>query len=76
MGLTITQLVDGDWGSEWASVATLAIGAVSTLWFLLYGLQRVKKHDDEPPIIASAVPYVGHLLGMALQGGRYVKGIG
>ncbi|KAK0743184.1 cytochrome P450 [Schizothecium vesticola] len=76
MGLTIAHLLDRGWGSDWTGAATVIAGVVSTLWLLLYGLQRVKKHRDEPPIIASAIPYVGHLLGMALFGGRYIKNIG
>jgi hypothetical protein len=76
MGLTIARLLDRGWGTDWTGAATVVAGVVSTLWLLLYGLQRVKKHRDEPPIIASTIPYVGHLLGMALFGGRYIKNIG
>lgn len=76
MGLTIAHLLDRGWGSDWTGAATVAAAVVSTLWLLLYSLQRVKKHRDEPPIIPSAIPFVGHLLGMALFGGRYIKNIG
>ncbi|KAH8884603.1 cytochrome P450 [Thozetella sp. PMI_491] len=55
---------------------TTAAAVVLTLYLLLYRLQTVKAHANEPPIIASAVPFVGHLLGMAIHGGRYIKGIG
>jgi len=74
MGLGLR--LDDDWASDWRALATAVFAIVSTMYLVLYRLQTVKKHPDEPPIIASAVPYVGHLLGMALQGGRYVKGIG
>ena len=57
------------------SFATVAAVAL-TFYLILYRLQTVKSHPDEPPIIPSAVPYVGHLLGMALKGGRYIKQIG
>ncbi|KAK4044260.1 cholesterol 7-alpha-monooxygenase [Parachaetomium inaequale] len=56
------------------AVATIAI--LLTSYVLLYRWQLVKADPDEPPIIPSAVPFVGHLLGMALQGGRYVKNLG
>ncbi|KAK1759663.1 cytochrome P450 [Echria macrotheca] len=64
-------------GSDWLTTpATLAVASLSTLYLVLYKLQTAKKHADEPPIIASGIPFVGHLLGMALHGGRYVKSIG
>lgn len=68
--------LDLDWGSDWTALATVVAAVLSTVYLILYRLQTIKKHPDEPPIIASAIPYVGHILGMATQGGRYVKGIG
>ncbi|KAK5662090.1 hypothetical protein OQA88_10205 [Cercophora sp. LCS_1] len=68
--------LDRDWGSDWGSVATASLAILTTIYLIFYRLQTSKKHPDEPPVIASAIPYVGHLLGMALFGGRYVKGIG
>ncbi|KAK0707411.1 cytochrome P450 [Lasiosphaeris hirsuta] len=62
--------------ADWGTAALTAIAVVGGVYLLLYRMQTARKHPDEPPIIASAVPYVGHLLGMAMQGGRYVKGIG
>ena len=59
-----------------AGFAPTAAVIFLTVWFLLYRLQTVKSHPDEPPIIAPVVPFVGHLLGMAVHGGRYIKGIG
>jgi cell shape-determining protein MreD len=56
--------------------AVTAIVLLLTSYLLLYRWQLVKTHPDEPPIIPSVVPFVGHLLGMALQGGRYVKDLG
>ncbi|KAK1832500.1 cytochrome P450 [Podospora conica] len=78
MGLAIAHLLDREWGSgsAYTGTATIIAGIVSTLWLFLYSLQRVKKHRDEPPIIASPIPYVGHLLGMAFFGGKYIKNIG
>lgn len=76
MGLTVAHLLDRGWNSDWTGAATVIAGVVSTVWLLLYSLQRVKKHRDEPPIIPSTIPFVGHLLGMALFGGRYIKNIG
>ncbi|KAF7298855.1 Cytochrome P450 [Mycena indigotica] len=60
---------------ESAHLSTAAI-AFATLYLIFYRLQSRKVHSDEPPIIAPAIPFVGHLLGMLFQGGRYIKGIG
>lgn len=49
---------------------------ILTLYLVLYKLQTVKSHPNEPPIVASGIPFVGHLLGMGLKGGRYIKQIG
>lgn len=78
MGSRLVEMLhlDRDWGSDWGSVATASLAVLTTIYLILYRLQTLKKHPDEPPIIASAIPYVGHLLGMAVSGGRYVKGIG
>ncbi|KAM7195224.1 putative cytochrome p450 protein [Naviculisporaceae sp. PSN 640] len=45
-------------------------------YILLYHLQSVKSHPSEPPILAPRIPYIGHLLGMALRGGKYTKQLG
>lgn len=49
---------------------------VLTLYTLLYHLQTRPRHPNEPPILPSRLPFVGPLLGMALQGGRYLKRLG
>ncbi|KAF7314483.1 Cytochrome P450 [Mycena kentingensis (nom. inval.)] len=58
-----------------AHVSTAA-GLLLTVYALLYHWQTVKAHPDEPPIIAPPLPFIGHLLGMVLHGGRYIKSIG
>ncbi|KAK3332098.1 cytochrome P450 [Cercophora scortea] len=58
-----------------AIAATVAVVSLS-LYLALYWMQTRKVHPDEPPIIASPVPFVGQILGMAIWGGRYVKSIG
>ncbi|KAJ7643991.1 cytochrome P450 [Roridomyces roridus] len=55
---------------------TAAVVASCTVYLVLYRLQTLKLHPNEPPIVPSRLPYVGHLLGMVLEGGRYVKSIG
>ena len=55
--------------------ATAALGLLA-VYALLYALQ-FRKHDPrEPPIVPSRLPFVGHLVGMALLGGRYTKQLG
>ncbi|KAH6842831.1 cytochrome P450 [Chaetomium sp. MPI-CAGE-AT-0009] len=56
------------------TVTTIAL--LVTTYLLIYRWQLVKTHPDEPPVIPSMVPFVGHLLGMALLGGKYVKNLG
>jgi hypothetical protein len=64
--------------SQTAAAKTLAVVGVLLLavYLLLYRWQLVKTHPDEPPVLPSRVPFLGHLLGMATQGGRYVKNLG
>ncbi|KAK3292552.1 cytochrome P450, partial [Chaetomium fimeti] len=52
------------------------VALLVTTYVLIYRWQLVKIHPDEPPIVPSTVPFVGHLLGMALLGGKYVKNLG
>ncbi|KAH8903445.1 cytochrome P450, partial [Coniochaeta sp. PMI_546] len=49
---------------------------ILTLYLALYRLQTRPRHPNEPPILPSRLPFVGPLVGMALQGGRYLKQIG
>lgn len=58
------------------NTTAIAIAALAICYLLLYRWQLVKTHPNEPPIIPSTVPFVGHPLRMALQGGRYVKNLG
>jgi hypothetical protein len=62
--------------TDYQPLVTTIVAVLSALYVVLYRLQSVKRHPDEPPVVTARVPYLGHLLGMALWGGRYVKGIG
>lgn len=53
-----------------------AIGGALAAFFFLYRLGTTKVHPDEPTVIPPRVPIIGHLLGMAIHGGKYVKSIG
>ncbi|KAK3682491.1 cytochrome P450 [Podospora appendiculata] len=64
-----------DSGDNTSTAITVAIVAIS-VYLALYWMQTRKAHPDEPPIVASPVPFVGHILGMAIWGGRYIKSIG
>jgi hypothetical protein len=35
-----------------------------------------KVHPDEPTVLVPWIPFVGHLVGMAVYGGRYIKKLG
>ena len=74
MATLLLGFVTGITAGNNTAVTTIVLLLASYL--LLYRWQLAKTHPDEPPVIPSAVPFVGHLLGMALQGGRYVKNLG
>ncbi|KAI2633002.1 cytochrome P450 [Hypomontagnella submonticulosa] len=67
-----------DLAPEWwpFSAGTSVIIGILTLYFLAYQLSSRKIDPREPPIVASAIPFVGHPLAMALLGGRYIKNLG
>jgi hypothetical protein len=61
---------------SWApSVTTIIIGFITLVLALRYASGR-KVHPNEPTVLPPWIPFVGHLLGMALHGGRYIKRIG
>ncbi|KAI1373561.1 cytochrome P450 [Hypoxylon crocopeplum] len=58
------------------SAGATSIVAILTLYFLVYQFSSRKADPREPPVIAPTIPVVGHVLGMALLGGRYIKDLG
>ncbi|KAI1268012.1 cytochrome P450 [Xylariaceae sp. FL1019] len=56
-------------------IATLIAGVVAAYAFL-YRASTRKVDTGEPPILASRVPFIGHILGMAWHGGKYTKNLG
>lgn len=73
------QMMDSE--AHFSSSAILTILAVLlATYLLLIHLSTQKWHPTEPPIVPCPfplpLPYVGHLLGMALQGGHYIKQLG
>ncbi|KAL7622516.1 hypothetical protein AAE478_008023 [Parahypoxylon ruwenzoriense] len=67
-----------DLAPEWwpLSISATVLVAFVTLYAFAYQLSSRKIDPREPPVIAPAIPLVGHVLGMALLGGRYVKNLG
>ncbi|KAI1500888.1 cytochrome P450 [Biscogniauxia marginata] len=63
---------------EWWPLSTVAtfIVTIITAYAVTYQLSTRKLDPREPTVVASPIPYVGHILGMVLLGGRYVKNIG
>ncbi|KAI1205026.1 cytochrome P450 [Annulohypoxylon truncatum] len=55
--------------------ATILI-TILTLVLTLQHLSQRKLDPREPRVLAPPVPVIGHLLGMALLGGRYIKNLG
>lgn len=56
-------------------IATCVITVVAA-YALLYQYSTQKLDAKEPPVIASTIPFIGHILGMALHGGKYIKNLG
>jgi hypothetical protein len=54
---------------------TVAIGVLTVVLGVHY-FSGTKVHPKEPKVVRPWIPVIGHLLGMALQGGRYVKRLG
>lgn len=66
-----------DISSEWRSVVLPVSFLILSIAFLLLKRQSTRKIDPrEPPIIPSAIPYGGHLLGLLWYGSRYLKWLG
>ena len=55
--------------------STVAI-IVAVVYLVLYQSQWRKHHPQEPTVVPSVIPYIGHPLSMALRGGKYVKDLG
>lgn len=59
-----------------SDLSAIVIG-LGTLYFILYRLQLRRSRPDEPPVIpAPGLPFLGHVLCMVLQGGRYMQQLG
>lgn len=52
------------------------IAVIAVTYALVYHYSKQKLDAKEPPIIASGIPFAGHVLGMALHGGKYIKSLG
>ncbi|KAI1196999.1 cytochrome P450 [Nemania serpens] len=49
---------------------------VLAAYALVYQYSTQKLDAREPVVISSGIPFIGHMLGMALQGGKYIKNLG
>lgn len=56
-------------------LTAVGVGLLTAFCALYFNSSR-KWHPNEPIVLPSWIPFVGHLLGMALHGGRYIKRIG
>jgi hypothetical protein len=55
---------------------TTTLFLLLAVYAILYQSQCRKRHAQEPPIIPSKIPFIGHPLNMFLRGGIYVKNLG
>ena len=64
---------------SWLYTSSVAWAVVLVAIYAITSRLSLRQDDPrEPPVVAPIIPipFVGHLLGMALQGGRYVKSLG
>ncbi|KAI1429894.1 cytochrome P450 [Xylaria sp. FL1777] len=52
------------------------IAIVLVAYGLVYQYSAQKLDAKEPTVIASGIPFIGHVLGMAVHGGKYIKNLG
>ena len=64
-------------GNEsWVLSGSLIIACGVLLLLLVFSHHAARKLDvQEPPVVSSTIPYVGHIIGMIVYGGRYTKRI-
>lgn len=58
-----------------SGATTVVLGLVTIVVALRVAAGR-KLHPNEPTVLPSWIPFIGHLVGMALYGGRYIKRLG
>jgi hypothetical protein len=63
------------WPDNLATGATVTAGFL-ILAFVLRYMSGKKLHPSEPIVVQPWIPLIGHLMGMALHGGRYIKQLG
>lgn len=49
---------------------------IFAVYALVYQYSTQKLDAREPVVISSGIPFIGHMLGMALHGGKYIKNLG
>lgn len=61
----------------WSSQGVVAgfVGLLTVI-IILARISATRVHPNEPKVIHPWVPFIGHLLGMAVYGGKYVKRLG
>lgn len=63
------------WPINLVTITTVTAGFLALSFVLRYTSGK-KLHTSEPIVIQPWVPLIGHLMGMALHGGRYIKQLG
>ncbi|UNI18210.1 Cholesterol 7-alpha-monooxygenase [Purpureocillium takamizusanense] len=57
------------------SLVTVVLG-LATFAAVIRHVSARKLHPDEPTVLPPWIPFFGHLVGMALEGSRYIKRLG
>ena len=57
---------------EYWSLVALSV-ASATVWYTLAYVHILKQRANEPPLVGSVIPYIGHILGLLWHGTRYFE---
>ena len=61
---------------NWSPGATTVVLGLAVALVVSRFASGRKLHPNEPTVLPSWIPFVGHLIGMAVYGGRYIKRLG
>ena len=54
-------------------ISLFLLAAAIALWFVLDYLYAPRHETNEPPVVSSSIPYVGHILGLLRYGTKYYQ---
>lgn len=59
--------------TDWEMLLPLVGLALAGVWYLLDYYFIPKHSTNEPPLVSSYIPYIGHIIGLLHHGSRYYE---